>query len=137
MGKGYSISCSGCHYHRDVLVGQGDDAFYEFYEETLFLCHGCRQLTVITTVRPYDVLLFMLEEGFTRPWSDVTAAHDDPADRMRQCEELIAGYLDGDYDHYLCAHCGSDQLEECDGIPLTCPQCGELTLETCSEFDWS
>lgn len=136
MGTGYTVRCTACGYHRDLLLGQGDDAFYEFYEEVLYVCFDCRQLTVVTTPRPYDMLVYMREEGFTKPWSGITSG-DDPELRAQHCTELIACYLAGDFDEMQCNHCGSTNLEACEGIPLTCPQCESPSLGIVEEFDWS
>lgn len=137
MGHGYSVTCSACGYHRDLLLGQGDDAFYEFYEERCYFCAGCRQLTVVTTPLPYDLLVFMREQGFLQPWSELTAPGDDPDARLQTCEDLIARYLAGSYEELPCAHCGSVELTECEEIPTTCPQCDCPTLEITLEFEWS
>ncbi|MBE7559698.1 hypothetical protein HS125_12425 [bacterium] len=134
MGVGYHLHCPECGLDRHVLLGQGDDAFYEFCEEALFYCEDCRELEVVTVPISAEDLQLMLEGDFSQPWSKLTL-HDNPDERRRMAEQELVKILVGYYDRPECPRCLGINIRRLVTPVEVCPRCGGQ-LATDREMLW-
>lgn len=123
MGVAYHFHCAACGLDRHALLGQGDDAFYEFCEEALFYCEACRELEVVTVPVSLEDLRVMLEGDFQTPWSDLTRG-DAPETRRRNAEEELVKAMVGYYDRPECPHCFGTSIHRLTLPVEACPRCG-------------
>ncbi len=129
MGVGYRIRCLACGLDRQALLGQGDDAFYEFCEEALFYCEDCRDVEVVTVPISSEDLQLMLDGDFSKPWSKLTTG-DSAEQRRRVAEQELVKVLVGYYDDPECPRCGGTQVRRL-AVPVeVCPRCGgEIAMD--------
>ena len=135
MATAFHIKCKGCELDRHVVLGQGNDAFYEFSEDVLFFCKNCDDLIVLNVPVQLDEIAFKLEGDFSTPWSETTTG-DSPLERRRICEEEMVKCVAGYYDTPDCTRCGSTTVARHNTIPDHCPRCGdELVVRKEATFE--
>jgi hypothetical protein len=130
----YHVHCDSCDYIDHFLVGQGDDAFYEFSEDVLFHCKSCDHLVVINSPISAAELQHKLEVGFATPWSDITK--DDSEDtRYDICYSELQKVLVGYYGKPECPRCAKKKLVRLEKPPEDCPLCN-ATLIIEKDLEW-